>query len=210
MPCAGPTLRLVTLPLPAVAGAAITTGITTPVTPSGPPPQSSGLSQGTLGARGCAGTTTARPVLGKPSGRPGVTARPLPQHFAPEQSAGEQWRRSDPEGGRPCDLRGSLPPARGGASTTSFGFRLLIAATLARSGWLDPLRAHRDLPCEKHQVSLAHQRQAHQPRAVTRLFLILCKKVANRKTSTSTCSLFHCNCQATSFDCAARTLSGTQ
>ena len=31
------------------------------------------------------------------------------------------------------------------ASTISFGFRLLIAATLARGGWLNPLRAHRDL-----------------------------------------------------------------
>ena len=31
------------------------------------------------------------------------------------------------------------------AASISFGFRLLIAATLARGGWLDPLRAHRDL-----------------------------------------------------------------
>ena len=31
------------------------------------------------------------------------------------------------------------------AASTSFGLRLLIAAILARGGWLDPLRAHRDL-----------------------------------------------------------------
>jgi len=43
-------------------------------------------------------------------------------HARPE---GEEWRRPDPEGERP------LAP--------------LIAATLARGGWLDPLRARRDL-----------------------------------------------------------------
>jgi hypothetical protein len=30
-------------------------------------------------------------------------------------------------------------------TTTLFGLRLLVAATLARGGWLDPLRAHKDL-----------------------------------------------------------------
>jgi hypothetical protein len=39
MPRAEPALSLAPLPLSAVIGAAITTGITTPVTPSGPPPR---------------------------------------------------------------------------------------------------------------------------------------------------------------------------
>jgi hypothetical protein len=42
-------LSLAPLPLPAVVGAVITTGITTPVTPGGPPPQSGGLGQGAPG-----------------------------------------------------------------------------------------------------------------------------------------------------------------
>jgi len=62
MPRAEPALSLARLPLSAVIEAAITTGITTPVTPSGPPPQSGGLGQGILG------TTTLRLPLGKPRG----------------------------------------------------------------------------------------------------------------------------------------------
>ena len=102
MPRAEPALSLATLPLSAVIGAAITTGITTPVTPGGPPPQSGGLGQGVpptplkgaLGAGGCAGTTTLRLPQGKPradralprtrgpKGRTGGGALPyVPWHF---------------------------------------------------------------------------------------------------------------------------------
>jgi len=79
MPRAEPALSRAPLPLLAVIGAAITTAITTPVTPGGPPPQSGGHGQGALGAGGCAGTTTLRLPLGKPRGFPGVTARSLPR-----------------------------------------------------------------------------------------------------------------------------------
>jgi len=68
MPRAEPALSLAPLHLSAVAGAAITTAITTPVTPGGPPPQSGGLGQGVLPTGGCAGTTTLRLPLGKPTG----------------------------------------------------------------------------------------------------------------------------------------------
>jgi len=86
MPRAEPALSLAPLHLSAVVGAAITTGITTPVTPGGPPPQSGGLTpegcparkrgqgvlptplKGALGAGGCAGTTTLRLPQGKPRG----------------------------------------------------------------------------------------------------------------------------------------------
>jgi len=57
---AEPALSRTPLHLSAVVGAAIRTGITTPVTPSGPPPQSGGLGQGVLPTGGCAGTTTLR------------------------------------------------------------------------------------------------------------------------------------------------------
>ena len=146
MPSAEPALSLAPLPLSAVVGAAITTGITTPVTPGGPPPQCGGHGLGALGAGGCAGTTTLR----LPRGKPGADLALRHAHchdathgqrFAHARPGGEEWRR----GGRPYGLRDSLPPARGGASTISFGFRLLVAATLARGGWLDPLRAHKDL-----------------------------------------------------------------
>ena len=68
MPRAEPALSLAPPPLPAVVGAAIRTGITTPVTPSGPPPQSGGLGQGVLPTGGCAGTTTLRLPPGKAQG----------------------------------------------------------------------------------------------------------------------------------------------
>ena len=78
MPRAEPALSLTPLHLPAVIGAAIRTGITTPVTPGVPPPQSGGHTpegcparkrgQGALGAGGCAGTTTLRLPQGKPWG----------------------------------------------------------------------------------------------------------------------------------------------
>jgi len=76
MPRAEPALSRVPLRLSAVVGAAITTGTTKPVTPSGPPPQSGGHTpegcprdgQGALGAGGCAGTTTLRLPRGKPRG----------------------------------------------------------------------------------------------------------------------------------------------
>jgi hypothetical protein len=73
MPRAEPALSRAPLHLLAVAGAAITTGITTPV-------------------KGVLGTTTVRLPLGKLRGLPGVTARPLPRHFAHARPEGEKWR----------------------------------------------------------------------------------------------------------------------
>jgi len=61
MPRAEPALSLAPLPLPAVVGAAIRTAITTPVPPSGPPPQSGGLTP-----EGCPARKRGQGVLPTP------------------------------------------------------------------------------------------------------------------------------------------------
>jgi hypothetical protein len=128
MPRAESALSLAPLHLSAVVGAATLRG-------RGSPPPSGYPWEKAQGLTWRHGTLTATTLCAQPEG--------------------EEWRRPDLEGGRPCGLRGSLPPARGGASTTSFGFRLLVAATLAMRGWLD-LTQQGLAPCKKHQVSLAH------------------------------------------------------
>ena len=107
---AEPALSRAPLHLPAVIGAALTTGITTPVPPSGPPPQSGGLTpEGCPAHRGLCRDNHPPATPGKAQGltwRYGTLTATTPHtaNASRTHSPKGEWRR----GGLPYGLRGSL------------------------------------------------------------------------------------------------------
>ena len=91
------------------------------------------------------GAVPGQPPSGYPWESPGADLA-LRHAHCHDATHGQRFAHAQPEGG----MAAGRSPLRSTwfavyASTISFGLRLLIAATLARGGWLDPLRAHRDL-----------------------------------------------------------------
>ena len=99
MPRAEPALSRAPLRLSAVVGAAISTGITTPVTPSGPPPRTADTPL--KGVLGTGRVSWEQPPSGYPWESPGADLALRHAHchdaahrqrFAHERPEGEKWR----------------------------------------------------------------------------------------------------------------------